>query len=301
MRDARILTTGLRFPEGPVALPGGDLLVVELAGRLTHVSPDGAHHVVAELGGSPNGAAIGPDGAVYVCNSGGYPLTELPDGRLLPVGPGGVTQDDDYIGGRIQRVDLATGEWADLYTACDGIGLRGPNDLVFDADGGFWFTDHGKRRARDEDLGGLYYALPDGSSIREVEHGLHAPNGVGLSPDGSRLYVAETHVGRLWAWEITGAGEVGAKTLVCGVPGYRLFDSLAVEAGGNVCVASIGEGGITVVTPEGDHELVAVDDERIVTNICFGGDDLRTAYVTSSGFGVLYATTWSRPGARLSF
>jgi gluconolactonase len=299
VRDTRILTDGLRFPEGPVVLPGGDLLVVELgAGRLTRIAPDGSKATVAELGGSPNGAALGPDGAVYVCNSGGYPFTELPDGRLLPSGPGGITVDEHDIGGRIQRVDLATGAWTDLYTECDGVPLNGPNDLVFDTAGGFWFTDHGKRRLRDEDLGVLYYATPDGGSITEVEPGLHAPNGVGLSPDGTRLYVAETHTARLLEWQVTAPGQVGAKRVLLRAPDQRLFDSLAVDAEGNVCIGTLVEGGVTVVSPDGGQELVRVEEDLLVTNLCFDGT---TAYLTLASTGRVLVGEWPRPGLPLAW
>jgi gluconolactonase len=305
MQNARVLATGLRFPEGPVALSDGSLLVTELIGkRLTRITPDGETATVAELGGSPNGAAIGPDGAVYVTNSGGFSHQELGP-FLVPQGVHHETQPDDYIGGRIQRVDLATGTFTDLYTEVDGNGLKGPNDLVFDAHGGFWFTDHGKRRARDEDRGGVYYATADGSEIREVAYPVDAPNGVGLSPDGSRLYVAETHTGRLWAYDVTGPGQLdaGNRQLVAGLPGYQLFDSLAVEAGGNVCVATIINGGISVVSPGGDVEHVAADGELfdpLVTNIAFGGDDLTTAYITLSGTGRVVVCDWPRPGLALA-
>lgn len=299
VRDTRILADGLRFPEGPVVLPDGDLLVVELLGGcLTRLAPDGTSSRVADLGGSPNGAALGPDGAVYVCNSGGYASTELPGGMLLPFGEGGVTQDEHYIGGRIQRVDLATGKWVDLYTECDGVGLRGPNDLVVDADGGIWFTDHGKRRARDEDLGGLYYARSDGSSIVEVEHGLLAPNGVGLSPAGDRLYVAETHTARLYAWPVTGAGQLGPRELVMRAPGARLFDSMGIEADGRVCIGTLVEGGITVVAPDGTSDFVAVAEDPLVTNICFDGT---TAYLTLSATGRVLVGEWPRPGLALAW
>jgi gluconolactonase len=269
------------------------------------VAEDGTVDTVAELGGSPNGAAIGPDGAAYVCNSGGFCFMDL--GPIaVPQTPEGVTQPDDYIGGRIQRVDLSTGEWTDLYTEVDGHGLRGPNDLVFDGDGGFWFTDHGKRRVRDEDRGGLYYARPDGSSVTEVVYPLEAPNGVGLAPDGRRLYVAETHTGRLWAWDLSGAGQLAGtandRTLVAGLPGMQLFDSLAVEEGGNVCVATLVNGGISVISPGGDVEHLAADGELfdpLVTNICFGGADRTTAWITLSGTGRLVRCDWPRPGLRL--
>jgi gluconolactonase len=69
----RELATGLLFPEGPVALDDGSVLLVEIArGTLSRVTTDGRVQVVADLGGGPNGAAIGPDGAVYICNNGGF-------------------------------------------------------------------------------------------------------------------------------------------------------------------------------------------------------------------------------------
>lgn len=288
MLQGRVLASGLEFPEGPVPLPDGSLLVCELlGGRLSRVSPAGEVSVVAELGGSPNGAAIGPDGAVLVCNSGGYPRTER-DGLLLPSGPHGVTQPDDYSGGRIERVELATGASSVLYD-----GLNGPNDLVVDG-AGFWFTDHGKRRLRDEDRGVVYWAAADGSSLREVDLGLHGPNGVGLSPDGAWLYVAETPTARLHRWPVLGPGELGARELVVGVGGAKLFDSLAVEAGGLVCVATLAEGGITVVDPsDGSWEHLPIEGERLVTNIAFSG---RTAYLTLSGTGRVLVCDWPRPG-----
>ena len=158
--NLRVVARGLRFPEGPIAMADGSVLLVEVArGTLTRVRPDGALEVVAELGGGPNGAALGPDGAVYVCNNGGFRWHEGRHG-LIPL-----EQADDYSGGRIERVDLATGEVRVLYDRGPNGPLRGPNDIVFDRAGGMWFTDHGKTRARDMDRGGVYYASIDGGSI----------------------------------------------------------------------------------------------------------------------------------------
>jgi gluconolactonase len=298
----RTIATGLQFPEGPVAMPDGSVLLVEIKrGTLSRVTPDGTIGVVAECGGGPNGAAIGPDGACYVCNNGGFEWHDM--GGILVPG----NQPADYIGGRIQRVDLQTGKVTDLYAACDGRGLRGPNDLVFDRHGGFWFTDHGKLRERDRDRTGLYYARADGSLIKEIVFPLDAPNGIGLSPDGTKLYVAETFTGRVWTWDVVGPGELstamgfgpGGGTLLCGLPGFQLFDSLAVDGAGNVCVATLVNGGITVIAPSGEVlEHVATGDP-LTTNVCFGGPDLRTAYVTCSGTGQLIALDWPRPGLRL--
>ena len=303
MTEIREIACGLQFPEGPIALADGSVLVVEIKrGTLSRVTPDGRIDVIAETGGGPNGAAIGPDGKVYICNNGGFEWHEFA-GMVFPG-----NQPSTYSGGRIQRVDLATGAVEDVYTHCDGRPLRGPNDIVFDTDGGFWFTDHGKLRERDRDRTGVFYARPDGSLIREVIFPLDAPNGIGLSPDGSRLYVAETHTGRLWYWDLSAPGQTipaaplgPGGTLLAGLPGMQLFDSLAVDATGNVCVATLVNGGITVISPDGQSiEHVAMPD-MITTNICFGGADLRTAYITLSSSGRLVAMQWSRPGLRLNY
>lgn len=303
------LADGLLFPEGPIVLPDGDVLFCELrGGTVRRVAAGGGEPtLVAEPGGSPNGAALGPDGAVYLCNSGGWRWTDL--GPLTLPGDHHGTQAEDYIGGRVQRLDLSTGAVTDLYTECDGRPLRAPNDLVFDASGGFWFTDHGHRRERDSDRGGVYWARPDGSEIREVIHPVDAPNGIGLSPDGSTLYVAETHTGRVFSWALAGPGELAAPnppfgnggTLLHGAPGNQLFDSLAVDGDGYVCVATLGNGGITVISPDGQSVQHAALPDPLTTNICFGGPELRTAYVTLSATGKLVSFEWPRPGLPLAF
>jgi gluconolactonase len=298
----RTIATGLQFPEGPIAMPDGSVLLVEIRrGTLSRVTPDGKVTVVAETGGGPNGAAIGPDGACYVCNNGGFEWHDM--GGLMVPG----NQPADYGGGRIERVDLETGKVTLLYRECDGRALRGPNDLVFDNHGGFWFTDHGKLRERDRDRTGVYYAKPDGSLIREVIFPLDAPNGIGLSPDGTRLYVAETHTGRVWQWDVVGPGELAlgygphGGALLCGLPGFQLFDSLAVDGDGNVCVATLVTGAITAIAPNGDVLEQVSTGDLMTTNVCFGGPDLKTAYVTCSGTGQLVALDWPRPGLRLCY
>src|SRR5688500_12787025 len=197
------IASGLRFPEGPVAMPDGSVILVEIERQtLSRVTPDGKIHVIAKLGGGPNGAAMGPGGKMYVTNNGGFTWIERP-GRLFPgpIGP-------DYKGGSIQIVDPETGKFETLYDSCDGRKLNGPNDLVFDESGGFWFTDLGKTRERDADRGAVYYAKADGSMIREAIFPLERPNGIGLSPDGRTLYVVETPTARLWAFTLSKPGEI---------------------------------------------------------------------------------------------
>jgi len=297
------ITSGLGFPEGPVWMPDGTVLVTELKnGRVVRVHPDGRTETAAEPGGSPNGLAIGPDGALYVCNSGGFDFHEIGDFTIpVPELP------SHHSGGRIERVDLDTGDVKVLYKECDGHPLIGPNDIVFDAHGGMWFTDHGRRQGRVHHGGAIFYAQPDGSSIREVVFPSEAPNGIGLSPDGTRLYAAETHTGRVYAWNITEPGEVertpaGATgALLCGLPGMQLFDSLGVDADGNVVVATLVTGALTVISPGGEVLDQVMTGDPMTTNVCFGGDDLRTAYVTCSATGRLVSLPWPRPGLNLNF
>jgi gluconolactonase len=306
MTGLREITTGLRFPEGPVAMPDGSVLVVEIERRcLTRVLPDGTKEGVATPGGGPNGAAIGPDGKCYICNNGGFEFIQDPDHGLRPV-----TQAWDYSGGRIERIDLQTGAVEVLYRGTPEVQLRGPNDIVFDAHGGFYFTDLGKRRQRDLDYGAVFYARADGSLIRQLAFPMVTPNGIGLSPDGRTLYVAETEAARVWAFDIVEPGVVDRKPWpsphggrLIAQPGgaYQRFDSLAVEANGNICVATLAHGGITIISPDGKSiEHVPMPDMH-TTNICFGGPDLKTAYVTLSGLGRLVACDWPRPGLALNY
>ena len=295
------ITTGLQFPEGPVAMPDGSVILTEMfASRLTRVAPDGTKTTVAEINGSPNGLAVGPDGALYLCNNGNA-FTPLNAGGLMYPGP---FDESRYIGGRIQRVDIATGTVTDLYTHCGETQLRAPNDIVFDKQGGFYFTDHGTRTERSADRTGIYYAKPDGSFIEEVAFPTDGPNGIGLSPDEKTLYWAETHTGRVYQRAITSPGKLAppdASTVLCGLPGYQLLDSLAVDGDGNVCVATIVNGGITVISPQGEVlQHIAVDD-RITTNICFGGPDYQTAYITASSTGRLLAMKWPYKGLKLNY
>lgn len=301
--DLELVTDRLLFPEGPIALADGSVLVVEIARRtLTRVAADGTLSIVAELGGGPNGAALGPDGKVYVVNNGNaftFPERWQEEGKLgLP---------EQYEGGFIQRVDPVTGAVETLYDQCDGLPLNAPNDIVFDADGNFWFTCFGYTDGETRRLGGIYHARADGSGITRWRSEQISPNGIGLSPDGGMLYWVDSMMQRCWAARVTGPGVLEpaaghmAGRVVVNLPGMQWFDSLALEEGGRICAATLFNGGIMVIDPAtGVYEHVPVPDP-ITTNICFGGPDMRTAWITGSATGTLFRCRWPRPGLRLNF
>src|ERR1044072_6656332 len=152
--DFEVIAEGLEFPEGPIALPDGSVVLVEIARGTLIRMWNGRTQVIAKLGGGSNGAAIRPDGAVYVCNNGGFEWRVI-GGLRVPV-----RAAPDYATGRIDRVDLATGRFERLYESFEGERLSGPNDIVFDRTGGFWFTDIGQSFARQSYHSSLYYSRP---------------------------------------------------------------------------------------------------------------------------------------------
>jgi gluconolactonase len=300
--DIELVCEGLEFPEGPIAMADGSVILTEIkAQRLSRIAPDGRRETVAEVPGGPNGAAIGPDGAIWITNNGGA-FEWLDMGGLTIPGP----TPASHKGGALQRLDPKSGKLETVYDACEGKRLVGPNDLVFDKQGGVWFSDHGCSTPDGRKFGGIYYAKTDGSAISRQRDHLVSPNGIGLSPDEKVVYLADTNLGRLWAFDVESPGVLAAGPgfapgrVVHNLQDYQLLDSLAVEAGGKVCVATIINGGITAFDPDGSIEHFAVPD-LVTTNICFGGADMRDAWITASSTGKLYKTRWPRPGLKLNF
>ena len=303
------VASGLGFSEGPVAMKDGALLFVEIDRQtLCKLTTCGTIEILANLPGGPNGIAIGSDGAAYICNNGGaYSFMEIPwNGQKInvpnPEGPG-----PDYKGGSIQRVDLSSYEVTTLYTECDGEPILAPDDIVFGECGGFWFTATGIQTPKIIKKGGVYYATPDGKTIRKVAD-IPSANGIGISPDGKTLFVADTLWGRLWSLDIKGPGKVGGGILpdmpgnvVQTLPGYNWLDSLKIEADGGICVGTLLlNGGITTFQPDGSTELFNVPD-LFTTNLCFAGEDMKDLYITAASTGKIYKTRWPRAGLKLQF
>ncbi|MFI5042421.1 MAG: SMP-30/gluconolactonase/LRE family protein, partial [Acidimicrobiales bacterium] len=191
----------------------------------------------------------------------------------------------------------------------------------FDRAGGDWFTDFGRAVGRSSLPGGIYYMDPSGQPV-EVLYPVDHPNGIGLSPDGATLYWAETETRRVVRRSVPAPGVLAPTTgdsamtvlrghsldtnvLVTGLPGNRRLDSLAVDAEGHIAVGTLLDSGITDIDPaDGSSTLLRLPPwaaDRLVTNICFGGPDLRTAFITLSETGRVVACDWPRPGLELAF
>ena len=132
MAELRVLATGLEFPEGPVVMPDGSVVLVEIRGqRLTRVYPNGRKEVVAQIPGGPNGAALGPDGKMYICNNGGF--SWIPTRNMIMPGP----QPDDYLGGSIEEFpsgdDMRRLLEANGFTAASAEALTGGIATIYTA------------------------------------------------------------------------------------------------------------------------------------------------------------------------
>jgi gluconolactonase len=329
--EMRFVAENLNVPGGPVVLPGGDVLVCEmLGGRLLRVRPDGTISVVAETGGAPTAAALGPEGAVYVCNAGAPRMMRetLPDGRTA-FRPAPAGQSPRAVPPQIQRV-TPKGKVSTLCRQCDGRPLMGPAGLVFDRAGNFYFADSGRFEGPVRDpgvsteskhisvlrmlgavtrqpAGSVYYASADGSTVREILHPIASPCGVGLAPDELTLYVAEAGTGRLWAFQLPAPGQIGKRRCLGVAPGARPLnfswcEGLAVDAEGDVLTATVVNGGITTFSPHGRQIEHVTTGDPFTTALCFGGRDRRTLYVTLAGHGRLVAyDAWPTRGHVLNF
>jgi gluconolactonase len=326
--EMRFIAEGLDFPAGPLALGDGDVAIAEIgAGRLVRIGRDSTRAVLAEVGGAPAGSAIGPDGAIYLCNNGSPKIVreQLPDGRTAyrPPEPGELPPG---IGGQIQRVTL-DGEVSTVHRACEGRDLMAPTGIVFDRQGCFYVSDSGRydgpvrnpgvsteskhlsvlRMAGAmvrQAAGSIYYASPDGRMIREVLHPLAAPSGLALSPDETTLYVAEAGTGRIWAFQVAAPGQLGKRRCLGVAPGARPLnfswcEGIAVDDDANVLTATVVNGGVTTFSSHGQLIEHVSTGDPFTTGLCFGGDDRRTLFVTLGGSGRLIAyEAWPTLGHR---
>ena len=295
----RIVASGLIGPESPKPLADGSILVCEMGrGTLTRILPSGEKKIVADIGLSPNGCAIGPDGAAYVTKNAGLVWQPMNDTQWTSIGPPTPPGQASIV-----RVDLATGATRTIYVEAAGKPLLGCNDLVFDRRGGFWFSDlQGKC---------VLWARPDGSEIHRMAQTSWRPNGIALSPDGQRLFAAGANT--IYVAHIVEPGRL-ANPSDPWRPFSRtslLFDSMAATGDGGLvagvlfafpppALTDATRGGLAKIDPNGRLVEVVRLPDPLVTSVAFGGPGLKTAYVTLTSTGRMAALTWPQAGLRLA-
>ncbi|MEQ8313309.1 MAG: SMP-30/gluconolactonase/LRE family protein [Gammaproteobacteria bacterium] len=341
----QIVAKDLAYPESPAYCSDDSILLVEIRGeRLTRVHPDGSTEKVASIPGGPNGLAMAPTGSngeqyAYICNCGGFEWFSYPPGSDHPTLWIGGNQPANYTGGKIEKVNLGSGEVTELFgeyeippAALKAHGLseckppyklRGPDDGVVDSAGGMWISDFGKQRPFERDITSVYYMAPGETSLKQVFYPLNSPNGIALSPDEKWLYIALSYERRVIKYEIAPGGtfKPNPKTtdgsyLVTGeFIGSSVLDSMRVDSEGNLYVVTMLpegfdpnlNGGITVVSPEGDVldfiEIKSPDGAiaPMPSSLCFGGTDLKTAYITCGGSGYLLSMPSRIAGLKPNF
>ncbi|HEY6592955.1 MAG TPA: SMP-30/gluconolactonase/LRE family protein [Asanoa sp.] len=280
---------GLGFPEGPCFDEQGRLHVVDVrGGTVSRVSPAG-RDILATTHGGPNGAAFGPDGNLYVVNNGG--LLWCDDGHAY-----GSAEGNE--GGWVDRI-RPDGTVERLYTECAGEPLHACNDIAFDSDGNFYFTDpeHGTRAHRPP--GYVCWASLDGREIRRVAEGLLLPNGIGITADGRHLIVVETLPRTLWRFDIDGPGQLSNGRPLAQLPDGCLPDGFAIDSRGRIITCAVGGGGVFVFRPDGALERHIEMTDADTTNCAFGGPQFCTLYFTQGVQGRVATLEWDVPGIPL--
>ena len=268
---------------GEVEAVQGDFLFIE--GPLWR--PDDGVLLFSDLNGDTIYALTPPSTIAPFRNPSAFAngLASLPDGRLLAA----------EHGARRVSVTDAEGTVTD-FAATDAMGrtFNSPNDIAVRSDGTVYFTDppYGLAgRTREIPFNGVYRVAPDGtvSEVWQSTELVQRPNGVALSPDESVLYVADTEDALIRRFDVAADGSTSGEATF--VTGTRGADGLAVDRVGNVYVAI--SAGVQVIAPDGTRWGMIDVPER-PANCAFGGDALRTLYITAQP--TLYRVSVTIPG-----
>ncbi len=260
-----VAAEGFAFPEGPAYDGKGNLAVSNC--NSDHIDKVSAEGRAIQFKADPNkftfektnGLTFHEDGCLYACDFGRKAILQIfPDGRTEIV--------------------------ADK---CDDMGFKGPNDLAFDPEGNLYFTDPAGSDA--EHPIGCVYRIARGTRkvTRVVEH-LAFPNGLAFSADGKTLYLAESSHCRILKATVKPDGSLDTPMLFCQLPDKHIPDGINFDQAGNLYVATVGPGLVTIIDKTGKIARTVKLPGTDVTNLEFGGKDLKTLYVTEAQKGIVY-------------
>ncbi|MFP3710065.1 SMP-30/gluconolactonase/LRE family protein [Paraburkholderia sp. SIMBA_009] len=247
------------FLEGPVWNPAGHLYVTDIPhGRVFRISADGAWDLVVEYDGEPNGMKLVDDGHLLI--------TDYRNGLML--------------------LDIARGEVTPYLERRNTERFRGVNDLTFDSKGNLYFTDQGQTGLHDPS-GRVYRLSPEGK-LDMLLGNCPSPNGLVLSPDEKVLYVAMTRGNCVWRVPLQADGSVSKVGQFFTSYGPSGPDGLTIDSAGRLFVANPGLGRAWVLNHLAEPELVLLSPAGAsLTNLCFGGPDMKTLFMTESVTGTV--------------
>jgi gluconolactonase len=271
------------FLEGPACAADGTVYFSDIVNNriLRQRTGQPRWEVFRQPSGRANGLLFDPQGRLLIC-----------EGNEFGSGDGNR---------RLTRLDLATGRLDVLCDHWQGRRLNSPNDVACTSDGHIFFTDpcYGDRGTMELDHDSVYHVDPDGRvEIAVSQPDIQRPNGIHLSPDEGTLYVVDSCpvVGghrRIWAFALNAQRRLNGQRLVYDFAPGRGGDGLTVDSEGTLYVAAGIQRprgphettdvppGIYLLTPRGELRGRIPIAEDLLTNVTFGGDDLRTLYITA--------------------
>jgi gluconolactonase len=247
---------GLDHPEGIAIAPEGTVFAGGESGQIYAIDAGGTLKEIANTGGFALGIALDGDGRLYVCD----------DGRSS-----------------VLRVERSTGEVEEFASGLGGRSMHTPNWPAFDERGNLYVSDSGGWNAAD----GLIWVIRPGRRLEIFsDEAVDFPNGLAVSPDGSRLYVAESTPGKLVEIPINDDGSAGPRRVLCEL-GLVVPDGVAVAGDGSIVVACYRPDAILRWSAGDGIDVLASDPQGTVlnapTNIAFTGDELDVAILPNLG------------------
>ncbi|MFK8110658.1 MAG: SMP-30/gluconolactonase/LRE family protein [Rubripirellula sp.] len=249
--------TGFDFTEGPAWDPKGNLYFTDIPNTTIHrlTADDKLSKFTADSKHS-NGLLIAADGRMLACQ----------------------------MDGQVVSHDIATGESKILAEKFAGKRFNAPNDLIIDKVGGIYFTDPLFRAPEPlpQEIQAVYYIAANGGVTRVTEH-IAAPNGIGLSPDGKRLYVIPSKQAEMLVYNVDEPGKLSNGRTLCRVKQPEGAtntggDGMVVDVKGNLYITT--HLGVEIFSSEGKHLGLVTFPEQ-PANVTLAGPERKTMYVTA--------------------